>query len=288
MTYRELYARGVRTLEEAGLEEAKLDARLLLEFICSTDRTVLLAHPERPVTEKEQEDYEEALERRAGHIPLQYIIGSTEFMGLPFQVNPNVLIPRQDTETLVEEAMRDLCDGERLLDVGCGSGCILLSLLHYSNDCTGVAVDISEGALECARENADLLARTYEQDKTLPERVTFLKSDLLSHVEGSFDKILSNPPYIASDVVKTLMPEVKDHEPMSALDGGKEGLDLYERRTPEAWDHRIPGGRPLVEIGYDQGKAVAELFTKAGFVRVEVIKDLSGNDRVVRGSRSLL
>ncbi|MCR4588040.1 MAG: peptide chain release factor N(5)-glutamine methyltransferase [Lachnospiraceae bacterium] len=288
MTYRELYEQGVLALGKAGVEEDKLDARLLLEYVCKTDRTTLLAHPQRPVTSKETEEYEEALQQRMRHVPLQYIMGSTEFMGLPFHVNPNVLIPRQDTETLVEEAMRFLMDGSRLLDIGCGSGCILLSLLHYSNHCTGMAVDISPGALECARENAQLLADTYPQDADLLQRVTFAESDLLSGVDGTFDMILSNPPYIATDVVKTLMPEVKDHEPLSALDGGTGGLDLYEKLIPDSITHLTPGGSLLVEIGYDQGEAVKALFEQSGYIRVEVVKDLAGNDRVVRGIKSQL
>ena len=199
MTYRELYEYGKKQLEDAGIEEAALDARLLLEYICHTDRNALLAHGDSVRNDLEEQFYRTVIERRAQRIPLQHITGEQEFMGLTFKVNEHVLIPRQDTEILVEEAMRYLSDGTRILDICTGSGCILLSLLKYSNECEGMGVDISEDALAVARENAGRLGI----------QADFRQSDLLEKVEGRFDMIVSNPPYIETDVIETLMPEVR-------------------------------------------------------------------------------
>ena len=175
---------GVEILQKAGIEEALLDARLLLEEACGTDRNVLLAHGDREVTEQQEKCYVNYIERRSRRIPLQHITGYQEFMGLRFQVSPDVLIPRQDTETLVEEVMRYLHDGMRILDVCTGSGCILLSLLRYSNDCVGAGCDLSEEALAIARENALHLGLEAE----------FIQSDLFEKIEGKYEIIVSNPP----------------------------------------------------------------------------------------------
>jgi release factor glutamine methyltransferase len=194
-------------------------------------------------------------------------------MGLSFLVDERVLCPRQDTEVLVEEVLRHLMDGSRILDICTGSGCILLSLLHFSNDCEGVGVDLSEDALEVAKANAERLGID----------ATFLHSDLCEKVEGQFDMVVSNPPYIASDVIPGLMPEVRDHEPRMALDGGVSGLDFYERIIPQAREHLRPGGMLFFEIGADQGEAVKALMEAQKFAEVEVIKDYAGLDRVVKG-----
>ena len=157
MNYTEAFLMGMQKLKEAEIGEAQLDARLLLEEVCGTDHNTLLCHGDREVSEAEEEQYRRALEQRAVHVPLQHLLGYQDFMGLRFQVNEHVLIPRQDTEILVEEAMRYLHDGMRILDLCTGSGCILLSLLHYSNDCEGTGVDISKEALQVAALNAELL-----------------------------------------------------------------------------------------------------------------------------------
>ena len=157
MTYREIYEAGKGALAAAGIEEADLDARLLLEFVCDTDRNTLLVHGERTVSEEEEKRYRELLGKRGKRIPLQHLTGVQNFMGLDFSVNAHVLIPRQDTEILVEEALKNLHDGMRILDLCTGSGCILISLLYYSNQCSGVGIDISGEALRVARENAERL-----------------------------------------------------------------------------------------------------------------------------------
>ncbi len=280
MTYKELHLQGQETLRQAGIEEASLDARLLLEFVCGTTRNELLLGGERQVTEDETFQYLQFIEKRAKRIPLQHLTGVQNFMGLDFEVNEHVLIPRQDTEILVEEAMKHLHDGMRILDMCTGSGCILISLMHYSNDCTGVGVDISAEALQVAKTNADKLLA----DKA--KRISFVESDLFEYVEGQFDLLVSNPPYICSEVIETLMPEVREHEPLSALDGAEDGLYFYRRIVAEADTFLVAGGVLAFEIGYDQGCAVRDLLTDAGYLEVEVIKDYAGLDRVVCGIKS--
>lgn len=275
MTYKESYERGKKVLVEAGIDEAELDARLLLEHVCRTGRSDLLAHGDREVSLQEEALYLNLLGRRAERIPLQYIVGFQDFMGLEFKVNEQVLIPRQDTEILVEEAMKELHDGMDILDLCTGSGCILISLLRYSNDCTGLGVDLSDGALAVAEENAERL---------LPDgQVRFLKSDLFETVDGVYDMIVSNPPYIPSGVIGTLMPEVREYEPLQALDGREDGLHFYREITGQCRKYLKPGGMLFFEIGYDQGEAVKGLLSEAGFREVRVIKDYGGLDRVVSG-----
>ncbi len=275
MNYREAYETGKGALAAAGIEEAELDARLLLEEICGTDRNTLLVHGDRNVTEEELAQYKEMLEKRSAHIPLQQIIGRQSFMGLDFYVDENVLIPRQDTELLVEEALQELHDGMRILDMCTGSGCILLSLLKYSNDCEGIGADISEEALKVAERNRVQLGL---------ENAAFIRSDLFEAVEGKFDLLVSNPPYICSDVIDTLMPEVREHEPRQALDGSADGLHFYRRILADCRAYLKPGGMLLFEIGYDQGEAVKRLMEENGFLEVEVKKDYGGLDRVVLGT----
>lgn len=279
MTYREVYQEGVKVLTEAAIAEAALDARLLLEYVCKTDRNTLLAHGDREVTGEEQEQYLETIARRAAHAPLQHITGEQEFMGLTFVVNNKVLVPRQDTEVLVEEVMRNLHDGMRILDMCTGSGCILLSLLQYSNDCTGVGVDLSTDALAVARGNYERI----RQQKPEME-ASFLESDLFTKVEGRYDIIVSNPPYIRSDVIPNLMPEVRDHEPMMALDGTEDGLFFYREITKKAKDYLNRGGMLYYEIGCDQAEEVCAIMETEGFREIEVVKDFAGLDRVVYGS----
>lgn len=279
MTYREIYQEGVKVLTEAAIAEAALDARLLLEYVCKTDRNTLLAHGDREVTGEEQEQYLETIARRAAHVPLQHITGEQEFMGLTFAVNNKVLVPRQDTEVLVEEVMRNLHDGMRILDMCTGSGCILLSLLQYSNDCTGVGVDLSTDALAVARGNYERI----RQQKPEME-ASFLESDLFTRVEGRYDIIVSNPPYIRSDVIPNLMPEVRDYEPMMALDGTEDGLFFYREITKKAKDYLNRGGMLYYEIGCDQAEEVCAIMETEGFREIEVVKDFAGLDRVVYGS----
>ena len=273
MEYAALYRMGVERLTAAGIEEAKLDARLLLEELCGTDRNDLLVHGDRPVTEQQENSYVNYIELRSRHIPLQHITGYQEFMGLRFKVTPDVLIPRQDTETLVEEVLKNLHDGMRILDLCTGSGCILLSLLRYSNDCVGVGADLSKKALAVAEENAGALELMAE----------FVQGDLFEPVNGKFEIIVSNPPYIPSNVIPTLMEEVREHDPLMALDGKEDGLYFYREITGKASEYLYPGGMLFLEIGCEQAGAVTELMKNAGYRDVTVCKDLAGHDRVVSG-----
>ena len=284
MDYRTIYIEGTQIL--SFLADGKLDARLLLEAACGTDVQTLLAHPERRVSQEEEALYRSFLERRRKREPLAYILGHQEFMGLDFSVSPSVLIPNQDTETLAEEALRGLKAGDRILDLCTGSGCILLSLLHYCPGASGTGTDLSAAALSVARENGLRLG--------MAERASWMRGDLfeaLNNTEaealgepdpaGPFDLIVSNPPYIRTEVIKTLEPEVKSAEPYMALDGGKDGLDFYRRIAREAPAYLKRGGWLLLEIGFDQGQEVPDLLSGRGFTDVRVIKDYADNARVV-------
>ena len=273
MEYEALYRMGVEKLKAAQITEAELDARLLLEAVCGTTRNDLLVHGNKPVTEQQYKCYVNFIEKRRCHIPLQHILGYQEFMGLTFQVSKDVLIPRQDTETLVEEVLRNLHDGMRILDMCTGSGCILLSLLKYSNDCVGVGCDLSEKALGIAQENARQLGIEAE----------FIQSNLFEKVSGKFEMIVSNPPYIPSNVIPTLMAEVREYDPLMALDGGEDGLLFYREIIRDAGTYLYPGGMLFFEIGCEQATDVSRYMEEAGYKEVAVCKDLSGLDRVVSG-----
>ena len=285
MNYREAYLWGCDKLEEAEVEEYQLDARLLLEYVCDTDRNTLLAHPDRALREDEIRGYQETIGRRAERIPLQHITGVQEFMGLEFEVNSHALIPRQDTECLVEEVLRHLTDGSRILDLCTGTGCILLSILSYSNDCSGIGVDLSEKALEVARKNYEKLSLLPRPVSWTGESAKWICSDLFEKVEAEkFDVIVSNPPYIATGEILNLMEEVRCHEPAMALDGREDGLHFYRRIIKEAGQYLKKEGMLFFEIGYDQAGAVSGLMKDAGFKEVSVVKDFTGHDRVVYGS----
>ncbi|MGN0308846.1 MAG: peptide chain release factor N(5)-glutamine methyltransferase, partial [Lachnospiraceae bacterium] len=277
MQYIEAYRWGEQELSRAGIKEGKLDARLLLEHICHTDQNTLLAHGDREVSAEELSRFQQMIDRRKSHVPLQQLTGVQEFMGLEFQVNEHVLIPRQDTECLVEEVMRFLQDGNRILDMCTGSGCIILSLLHYSNYCEGLGVDVSSKALQVARLNGErLMATSHEREYGREDRtsVRFIQSDLFSRLsEEKFEIIVSNPPYIASGVIPTLMEEVRDHEPLLALDGKEDGLFFYREIIAEGRRFLTKEGRMFFEIGFDQGEAVSGLMESFGFQEVTVIKD---------------
>ncbi len=275
MQYADLYRHGKAHLEAAGIEEAALDARLLLEYVCHTDRNTLLAHGDTEIESEMEERYRDLLVKRGEHIPLQQLTGVQEFMGLTFRVNEHVLIPRQDTEILVEEAMKELHDGMEILDMCTGSGCILLSLLHYSNDCKGVGADISGEALELARKNGEALAI---------KEADFIQSDLFARLEEGrkFDMLVSNPPYIPTDVIPGLTAEVRAHEPTEALDGGEDGLSFYRRISREAKPYLYRGAYVFFEIGCDQAMAVSDILRLEGYQEIEVIRDFSGLDRVVK------
>ena len=279
MNYRECYEEGRRILAEAGIQEADLDARLLLEHICHTNRNDLLVHGDRDVDNCQTTEYLQWIEKRSERIPLQHLTGTQDFMGLTFKVSDKVLIPRQDTEILVEEVLRELHDGMRVLDMCTGSGCILISLLHYSNHCNGVGADISADALEVARENAErILGESRGQD------VSLIHSDLFEQIEGKFDIIVANPPYIRTEVIDTLMPEVKEHEPFGALDGKEDGLYFYDKIIKECRSFLQRGGMLFFEIGYDQAADVSRMMEEVGFQEINVVQDYAGLDRVVYGT----
>ena len=274
MNYKSACEFGIKELEKAGIIEAKLDARLLLEHICDTDHSALIAHPDRELSEKELEDYKAFIDRRAKREPVAYILGQWEFMGLSFEVSRDVMIPEQDSEFLVEEALRHCEDGMKILDLCTGSGCIALSILNFTNDTKAVCTDISKEALLVAEKNADKLG--------LSDRTRFAHTDLFPD-EEKFDLIVSNPPYIASDVIENLAPEVKDFEPRLALDGDKDGLSFYRRIVDNAPAYLYSSGYLVMEIGYDQADDVRSLLERNGrYHEIEVVKDFSGNDRVIK------
>ena len=273
MTFRSLLLKGQQALENAGIIEAKNDAWLLMNYSLSISRTFYFVHMTDDVREDQCRAYEEVISARSRRIPLQYLTGEQEFMGLPFHVTPDVLIPRQDTETLVEEALKVAKPGMKILDLCTGSGCILIALLKHMEGLSGTGADISQAALAVAGENAALNGVNAD----------FICSDLFDRIGGVYDMIVSNPPYIPSAVIETLMPEVAQHEPIGALDGSEDGLYFYRQITAKCREHLAPGGKILFEIGNDQGKDVSEMLTNAGFRNVRVIKDLAYNDRVVYG-----
>lgn len=273
MTYREAINHGEKILAQAEIAEAKTDAWLLLEMACKIDRNFYYLHMEEDMPEEQLSEYEIALRKRAEHVPLQYIVGETEFMGLKFKVNSSVLIPRFDTETLVEEALKVIRPGMKVLDLCTGSGCVLISILRNVVNVEGHGTDISKQALNVAKENARLnnVAATFE------------RSDLFDQITERFDVIVSNPPYIRTEEILKLMPEVRSFEPIEALDGKEDGLYFYRSIIAECGAYLNPEGRILFEIGCDQGQAVSELLREAGFKEVNVIKDLAHHDRVVSG-----
>lgn len=273
MTFREAISFGEEKLNIAGIEDAKNDAWLLLTYVCKIDRTYYYVHMDENMSTEQVAEYESVLCKRAEHVPLQYITGEQEFMGLPFHVNDAVLIPRQDTETLVGEALKVIRPGMKVLDMCTGSGCILVSILKKTVDVEGAGFDISKQAINVAKENA----------KLNNVNATFERSDLFENVTDTYDVIVSNPPYIPTEVIGGLMPEVAVYEPLQALDGKEDGLYFYRKIVAEASKYLNPGGKLLFEIGHDQGEAVSNLMAEAGFKDVHVVKDLAGNDRVVIG-----
>lgn len=284
MTYTELYKHCITKLKNAGIDEADSDTRILFEHVFNVDRGFLFVHGDDLAPQDKEKDFLEMVALREKRIPLQHITKVQNFMGFDFTVSKDVLIPRFDTECLVEEAMIYCNDGDKVLDVCTGSGCILISLMNYKNNIKGYGCDISKEALMIAKINAEKLCKPSLYGDDIDNNPCFIESDLFSEIkEKDFDIIVSNPPYIRSEVIDTLMPEVKDYDPMLALDGGEDGLIFYRRITMEAKNYLRKGGMLLVEIGHDQGMDVSNLFLENGFIDVEIVKDLSGNDRVVRG-----
>lgn len=276
VTRKEIREETARRLREAGIEEYEYETWVLLEWKLGVDRAEYFMDPDAEVPQEQWNDLDAALRKRERRIPLQYLMGSCEFMGYSFSVDERVLIPRQDTECLVElavEQMRRRPEPCRVLDLCTGSGCIGVSVKLLCPQAQVVLSDVSEGALAVAGENA----------RRLGAPVELVQGDLFENVQGTFDYILSNPPYIPSKVIDGLMPEVRDHEPRLALDGTEDGLHFYRRIVREATKRLRPGGRLLFEIGQEQGEALLSLLQEAGYEETVIRQDLAGLDRIAVG-----
>lgn len=276
VTRKEIREETARRLREAGIEEYEYETWVLLEWKLGVDRAEYFMDPDAEVPQEQWNDLDAALRKRERRIPLQYLMGSCEFMGYSFAVDERVLIPRQDTECLVEmavEQMRRSPEPCRVLDLCTGSGCIGVSVKLLCPQAQVVLSDVSEGALAVAGENA----------RRLGAPVELVQGDLFENVQGTFDYILSNPPYIPSKVIDGLMPEVRDHEPRLALDGTEDGLHFYRRIVREATKRLRPGGRLLFEIGQEQGEALLSLLQEAGYEETAIRQDLAGLDRIAVG-----
>ena len=270
-------------LEAAGLAGPVIDARLLVEAAADATRVDIVTDPHRPLTPGQEETLADYLSRREHREPVSHILGRKGFWKIMLNVTPDVLTPRPDTETVVEYVLRDFPEHAAwsVLDLGVGSGAILLSILADRPAARGLGVDVSEEALAVARDNAAHLG--------LAGRLALLRGDWTEGLaDESFDLVVSNPPYIASHVIETLEPEVRDHEPRLALEGGPDGLMHYRRLAPEILRVLKPGGRFAVEIGYDQKEPVEALFREAGAGGVVTLRDLGDRNRVVAGAKNPL
>ncbi|HEY2751454.1 peptide chain release factor N(5)-glutamine methyltransferase [Phenylobacterium sp.] len=270
-------------LESAGLAGPVIDARLLVEAAAGATRADIVADPYRALTPEQEATLEDYLSRREHREPVSHILGRKGFWKIMLNVTPDVLTPRPDTETVVEWVLRDFPEHAAwsVLDLGVGSGAIVLSILAERPAARGMGIDVSEEALAVARENAANLG--------LAGRLALMRGDWTDGLsQDSFDLVVSNPPYIASEVIETLEPEVRDHEPRVALEGGPDGLMHYRRLAPEILRVLKPGGRFAVEIGYDQKVAVEGLFREAGATQVQTLRDLGDRDRVVAGMKNPL
>jgi release factor glutamine methyltransferase len=283
LTLLQAWQNAKQRLEAAGLGGPVIDARLLVEAAAEATRADIVTDPYRPLTPEQEATLADYLARREKREPVSHILGRKGFWKIMLRVNREVLTPRPDTETVVEVALRDFPEHAawNILDLGVGSGAILLALLADRPAAKGLGVDVSEEALAVARDNAAALG--------LAGRVALLRGDWTAGLaEASFDLVVANPPYIATEVIGTLEPEVAEWEPRLALDGGPDGLDAYRALAPEILRVLKPGGRFAVEIGYDQKEAVEALFRAAGAADVRTLKDLADRDRVVAGAKNPL
>lgn len=273
-TLRQLLAWGEDTLRQAQVPDAAVDAWELMEAAFDVEKSCYFLQRDDKIEDKDREQrYRSFIAQRSGRIPLQQITGKTWFMGLEFAVSDQVLTPRFDTECLVEQVERLLAPGMRILDLCTGSGCILLSLLARNPGVRGVGTDLSAAALGVACQNRDRLGISAQ----------LVRGDLFEHVTGTFDVIVSNPPYIPSGEIGGLMPEVREHEPAMALDGGKDGLDFYRRIIAQAAGYLKPGGWLAFEIGCSQGEELVRLLSDAGYTGIRTEKDLAGLTRMAFG-----
>lgn len=269
---KDVVAKAIEKLDAAGIAESRIDSWLLAESVLGVSRQDLFLEPEKSVSEEQVQKYLNAVSVRVKHIPLQHITGYQQFMDLEFVVNKDVLIPRPETELLVEQVISYIKDNNvKVLDMCTGSGCIAVSVDRMCANADVTAVDISEKALKVAGEN----------NIRNEGRVTFVQSDLFENIHETYDIIVSNPPYIPTSDIETLMEEVREYEPRLALDGSADGLKFYREICTNAANYLNENGKIFLEIGYDQGRTVPELLRENGFTDIQVLKDLSGNDRMV-------
>lgn len=280
LTYRQMCHNGAAILADAGITDAEYDSFALLEYITGMDRTAYILNGSKSVPEDIAERYDTVIDRRSSHIPLQHITGQAWFYGRGFNVNSDVLVPRQDTEVLVSEALKVINAKDSVLDMCTGSGCIIITLALEKKLGRALGADISEAALKVASGNREKLGA---------DDVTFVKSNIFSDINVNddelFDVIVSNPPYIATGEIETLTEEVRIHDPYIALDGLEDGLYFYREITQQSMNYIKSGGWLLYEIGCTQAHDVSDIMSEYGYSNIKVIKDLAGLDRVVMGQR---
>lgn len=280
LTYRQMCHNGAAILADAGITDAEYDSFALLEYITGMDRTAYILNGSKSVPEDIAERYDAVIDRRSSHIPLQHITGQAWFYGRGFNVNSDVLVPRQDTEVLVSEALKVINAKDSVLDMCTGSGCIIITLALEKKLGRALGADISEAALKVASGNREKLGA---------DDVTFVKSNIFSDINVNdaelFDVIVSNPPYIATGEIETLTEEVRIHDPYIALDGLEDGLHFYREITQQSRNYLKSGGWLLYEIGCTQAHDVGDIMSEYGYSNIKVIKDLAGLDRVVMGQR---
>lgn len=278
MKIRTLLNEGESSLKTAEKLSARNDALLLLSFLLNMDRGKMFLAFENDAPESLVEEYREVIKQRVSGVPLQHITGTTEFMGLAFKVTPEVLIPRNETELLVEEALKIISPDMKVLELCTGSGCIALSILKLYNSVSVTAADISEGALLVAKENAEKLGISIGKEWGA---INFVHGDLFESVEGTYDLIIVNPPYIKSEDIRGLMEEVREHDPIIALDGGADGLYFYRRLLYEAREYLNGAGYLLLEIGHDQAKDIMAL-AEESYENITIMKDYNNIDRIIK------
>lgn len=298
MTYRSLIKEAIDILNKNKIEDSDYDAKEILMSLVDIDMTEFLNDEDTDLEELYDRrtisniitNFDELVGARAQHYPLQYILGETYFCGLKFLLDKSVLIPRADTEVLVEKVLFDNPDKNKyVLDMCTGSGCIAISLANLGDYKFVLGSDISDDAIEIASKNAEEILNDKYDDDEMNQQIYFMKSDLFSDFDKiekklgikKFDIITANPPYIKSKDIKKLQKEVKDYEPLLALDGGDDGLKYYKLLASSAKEYLNDNGKIYLEIGYDQEKEVKEIFEKEGYKYIETVKDLGGNDRVV-------
>ena len=279
MTIKDIIVKYSKELEEIS-PTPRLDVETLLQKVLGVDRLYILLNLERVLSEDEEQLFNKFINERLNNRPIAYIVGNREFMGLDFFVKEGVLIPRPDTEVLVEEVIKlaKKKDAKNILDIGTGSGAITVSLAKYLENVKVTSVDISDIALEIGKRNAI--------SNEVNDRINFVKSDLFTNIdkETKFDIIVSNPPYIKREVIDTLDKQVKDYEPYNALEGGVDGLDFYRAITKQAKNYLKKGGILAYEVGHDQSEDVSKLMEIDGYTNIYTLKDLQQIDRVVIGT----